>query len=103
RPIEQEAEVGSDERVGCGDRVGVVHGSVLPRERDVAGILAQAVLELGADLAGQNRSQPGGFCVISWSSGICLACCSVRASPKSNGKSVAYVETYGNCQPIRCL
>src|SRR6266545_2171850 len=52
RPIEQEAEVGSDERVWCRDRVGVVHGSVLPRERDVAGILAQAVLELGADLAG---------------------------------------------------
>src|SRR5215472_18720699 len=52
RPVEQEAEVGSDERVWCGDRVGVVHGSVLPRERNVAGIFAQAVLELGADLAG---------------------------------------------------
>src|SRR5437762_3518774 len=52
RPVEQEAEVGSDERVWCRDRVGVVHGSVLPRERDVAGILAQAVRELGADLAG---------------------------------------------------
>src|SRR5215471_14122882 len=52
RPVEQEAEVGSDERVWRRDRVGVVHGSVLPRERDVAGILAQAVLELGADLAG---------------------------------------------------
>src|SRR6266705_2135419 len=52
RPVKQEAEVGSDERVWCRDRVGVVHGSVLPRERDVAGILAQAVLELGADLAG---------------------------------------------------
>src|SRR5207245_4241001 len=52
RPVEQEAEVGSDERVWCRDRVGVVDGSVLPRERDVAGILAQAVLELGADLSG---------------------------------------------------
>jgi hypothetical protein len=30
----------------------VVHDTVLPRERDAAGILAQAVLELGADLAG---------------------------------------------------
>ncbi len=36
----------------------------------------------------QNWSQPGGFCTICWSSGICPACCSVRASPKSNGKSV---------------
>src|SRR5258708_954131 len=51
RPVEQEAEVGSDEGVWCRDRVGVVNGSVLPREGDVAGILAQAVRELGADLA----------------------------------------------------
>ncbi len=45
----------------------------------------------------------GGFASISVISGICAACSGVSASRKSNGKSLPYVETYGNVQPIRCL
>src|SRR6266516_1148347 len=51
RPLEQEAEVGRDERVGRRHHVGVVHGPVLAREGDPARVLAQPVLELGPDLA----------------------------------------------------
>src|SRR5205807_4927792 len=48
--LQQERVVGSHERVGRRDRVGVVHGSVLAREGDEARCLPEAVLELGADL-----------------------------------------------------
>ena len=51
RPFEQEAVVGSDERVGRDHGVGVVDGAVLAREGDPARILAQPVLELRPDLA----------------------------------------------------
>src|SRR5260370_8871812 len=51
RPVEQEAEVGSDERVWCRDRLGVVQHSFPPAEPDEPGILAQPAPYLGADLA----------------------------------------------------
>src|SRR5258708_26019595 len=51
RSLEQEAEVGRDERVRRGDRVGVVDGPVLAREGDPARVFAQAVLQLGPALA----------------------------------------------------
>src|SRR5215218_4784304 len=47
RPLEQEAEVRRDERIGCRHRVGVVDGPVLAREGDPARSLAQPVLGLG--------------------------------------------------------
>ncbi len=51
RSLEQEAEVGRDERVRRRDGVGVVDGPVLAREGDPARVFAQPVLELGPDLA----------------------------------------------------
>src|SRR5256886_10160733 len=51
RSFEQEAVVRRDERVGRRHGVGVVDGPVLAREGDPAWVLAQPVLELGADLA----------------------------------------------------
>src|SRR5436305_1686957 len=50
--IEQERVVRGDERIGCRHRIGVVHGPVVAREGDVAGILTQSILELGSDLSG---------------------------------------------------
>ena len=50
RPLEQERVVRGDKRVGRHHRIGVVDGSVFAREGDPARALAQAVLELGADL-----------------------------------------------------
>src|SRR5258708_37455839 len=51
RSLEQEAEVGRDERVRRRHGVGVVHGAVVTREGDPARVLTEAVLELGPDLA----------------------------------------------------
>src|SRR5438552_16767661 len=51
RPVEQEAVIRGDERVGRHHRVGVVAGAVLARERDPARALAQAVSQLRPDLA----------------------------------------------------
>src|SRR5207248_5188346 len=51
RPLQQEGEVGGDERVGRRHHVGVVDGVVVAREGDPARVLAQPVLELGPDLA----------------------------------------------------
>jgi ferredoxin/flavodoxin---NADP+ reductase len=51
RAVEQEAVIRGDERVGRHHGVGVVDRPVLARERDPAGALAQAVLELRPDLA----------------------------------------------------
>src|SRR4029077_7956690 len=49
--LEQEAEIGRDERVRRGDRVGVVDGPVVACEGDPAWVFAQPVLQLGPDLA----------------------------------------------------
>ena len=49
-PLEQHVEMGGDERVGGHHRVGVVEGPVLPRERDVARALTEAVLQVSANL-----------------------------------------------------
>src|SRR5215207_7566173 len=50
RAVQQEVVVRGDERVGCRHRVRVVHGPVLAGEGDEARVLAQAVLEVRADL-----------------------------------------------------
>src|SRR5712691_11981575 len=50
RSLEQEAEVGRDERVGRRHRVGVVDAAVLACEGDPARALPQSVLELRPDL-----------------------------------------------------
>ena len=82
-----------DERIGRHHRIGVVNGSVLAREGDEARALAQAVLELGSDVAPPVLEPPGGLSIIALTSGISCACSGVRASPKSNGNSVPWVET----------
>src|SRR5205085_1211478 len=51
RSIEEERVVWRNERVWRHDRVRVVHASVIAREGDPARALAQAVLELGSNLA----------------------------------------------------
>src|SRR2546428_193387 len=51
RSVEQKAVVRRDERIGRRHRVRVVDSPILAREGDPAGVLAQAVLELGPDLA----------------------------------------------------
>src|SRR6266480_2784000 len=50
RSLEQHIEERGDERVGRHHRVGVVDGPVLARERNVARVLTDAVLELRANL-----------------------------------------------------
>src|SRR4051794_21549753 len=59
RAGEQERVVRRDERIGRGHRVGVVDASVLAREGDEAGGLAQAVLELRSDLPAPVLEPPG--------------------------------------------
>src|SRR5258708_1593883 len=59
RPLEQEAEVGRDERVRRGDCVGVVDGPVVAREGDPARVFAQPVFQLGPDLEDGLRENPG--------------------------------------------
>ena|SRR5688572_20855281 len=51
RSLEQERVVRRDERIWCRHGVGVVDGPVVACEGDEARRLAQAILELGSDLA----------------------------------------------------
>ena len=88
RPLEQEAEVGGDERVGRRHRVGVVNGPVLAREGDPARGLAEAVLQLGPDLPRPLHKPVRRVVDHLLHLGNLWACSRVIASPKSKGKSV---------------
>src|SRR5262249_53051730 len=59
RPVEEEVEERGYERVGRRHRVGVADGPVFLRKCDVARVLADAVLELSADLGRPERKPLG--------------------------------------------